>query len=252
MKAIKSGCFRVIAMFIMFSFQSAAETFVQVVERNTQSVVAVAVNAPLKHAAPKIKGTGFVVGDGSWVVTNYHVVSEPLDPTIVEDYVILVGQGSNVEMVKGAIDKIDPVHDIALLKLAKKMQPLTLSDSNMLKPGTSIAFTGFPIGAVLGLFPATHRGYISAVTPDAIPAMQSDQLTLEMMKRLAHKNLIYQLDATAYPGNSGSPVYDPDNGEVVAIINKVIVRDTKESALSSPSGISYAVPAKYINELIQR
>ncbi len=252
MKVIKYGYFWACILSILLSSKSVAADFVEIVEQNTQSVVAIAVNAPIKSAAPQIKGTGFIVGDGSWAVTNYHVVSEPLDPTIVEDYVILVGQGSQVEMVKGTVEKIDPAHDIALLKLPKRFTPVTMSEQDMLKPGSEIAFTGFPIGAVLGLYPATHRGYIAAVTPDAIPAMQSDQLTLEMMKRLAHKNLIYQLDATAYPGNSGSPVYDPVTGDVVAIINKVIVRDTKESALSSPSGISYAVPVKYISTLLTR
>ena len=64
--------------------------------------------------------------------------------------------------------------------------------------------------------------------------------------------MLYQLDATAFPGNSGSPVYEPATGRVIGIINKVIVKDTKESALSSPSGISYAVPVKYILKLLER
>jgi S1-C subfamily serine protease len=62
---------------------------------------------------------------------------------------------------------------------------------------------------------------------------------------------IYQLDATAYPGNSGSPVYDPRTGEVVAIINKVLVKTTKEHMLSDPSAITYAIPIKYLNKLIK-
>ena len=127
-----------------------------------------------------------------------------------------------------------------------------LANDTMKKAGTDIAFTGFPIGAILGLYPATHRGYIAAITPDAIPVNNTDQLSVQMLKRLGGKQLIYQLDATAYPGNSGSPVYLPETGEVVGIINKVVVKDTKESALSSPSGISYAVPVHYINELLSK
>lgn len=72
------------------------------------------------------------------------------------------------------------------------------------------------------------------------------------MKRLLDTSKIYQLDATAYPGNSGSPVYDIHSGKVVGIINKVIVKDTKESALSTPSGISYAIPVMFIQQLISR
>jgi len=70
------------------------------------------------------------------------------------------------------------------------------------------------------------------------------------MQRLDSVSLIYQLDAIAYPGNSGSPMYDPKSGEVIGVINKVLVKDTKESALSSPTGISYAIPVKYVHKLI--
>ncbi|MDD3381539.1 MAG: serine protease, partial [Rugosibacter sp.] len=56
--------------------------------------------------------------------------------------------------------------------------------------------------------------------------------------------------ATAYPGNSGGPLFDPDTGEVIGILNMVFVKSTKESALEKPSGISYAIPARYLDELL--
>ena len=55
-----------------------------------------------------------------------------------------------------------------------------------------------------------------------------------------------QLDATAYPGNSGSPVYDPATGTVIAVIHKVFVKQTKEKVLQEPSGITYAIPVEYV------
>ena len=64
--------------------------------------------------------------------------------------------------------------------------------------------------------------------------------------------MVFQLDATAYEGNSGSPLYDPDTGEVLGIINMVFVKGTKESALSQPSGISFAMPVQYLRELLRR
>jgi S1-C subfamily serine protease len=62
---------------------------------------------------------------------------------------------------------------------------------------------------------------------------------------------IYQLDAVAYPGNSGGPVLDIETGNVVGVINMVLVRATKESALSQPTGITYAIPANFIDALIR-
>jgi serine protease Do len=61
---------------------------------------------------------------------------------------------------------------------------------------------------------------------------------------------VFQLDATAYPGNSGSPVFDPETGAVVGIINMVYVKGVKENATSNPSGITYAIPGKYIARLL--
>jgi S1-C subfamily serine protease len=64
--------------------------------------------------------------------------------------------------------------------------------------------------------------------------------------------VVFQLDGTAYPGNSGSPVYDPASGKVIGIINSVLVRSTKEAALTSPSGITYAIPAQRLKALLKR
>jgi len=61
---------------------------------------------------------------------------------------------------------------------------------------------------------------------------------------------VFQLDATSYPGNSGSPLYDPATGEVVGVLNMAFVKGTKEKALTDPSGISYAIPSRYLKALI--
>ena len=55
----------------------------------------------------------------------------------------------------------------------------------------------------------------------------------------------------AYPGNSGSPVYDVESGEVIGIINMVFVKATRESALSQPSGITYAIPVNHLQSLLE-
>ena len=47
-------------------------------------------------------------------------------------------------------------------------------------------------------------------------------------------------------------MFDADSGEVLGVINMVFVKGTKESALTNPSGISYAIPAKFIIQLLQK
>jgi S1-C subfamily serine protease len=94
---------------------------------------------------------------------------------------------------------------------------------------------------------------VSALTPIAIPSANDRQLDPKVVQRLARGAYpVYQLDATAYPGNSGSPLYDINTGAVVGIINLVFVKGTKEAALSNPSGVTYAIPVKYLRALLAR
>jgi len=235
--------------FSSIALAQQAQSLPESIKQIKPSVVSIAIYAPIESKTPQILGTGFVVGNGKYIVTNYHVVSKELDLTIVENFVALSGTGPNPAIHKMDIVAIDPVHDIAILSIDQTLPALKLANDNLVDPGTSVFFTGFPIGAVLGLYPATHQGIIAAITPDVNPASNADQLTLQMLDRLKTPFLIYQLDATAYPGNSGSPVFNSNNNEVVAIINKVFVSEGKEAALTNPSGISYAIPIRDLRKL---
>lgn len=241
-----------ISLLLVSIHATASSPLVELVKTVKPSVVGIGLLTPLESNATQLRGTGFVFGNGRYVATNYHVVSEPLDPTIVQHYVVMVGQGKMPQVIKGEVIALDPVHDVAILEVRKALVPLSLADDNLVDEGTHIAFTGFPIGAVLGLYPATHQGIVSAITPDALPSSNSDQLTINMLSRLEKPFLIYQLDATAYPGNSGSPVFDVSTSRVIAIINKVFVAAGKESALSTPTGISYAIPIQHLKALAKK
>ncbi len=94
---------------------------------------------------------------------------------------------------------------------------------------------------------------VAAITPIAIPPPVAAQLDARVARRLTTGSYpVLQLDATAYPGNSGSPVYDPESGEVLGIINMVFVKGTKEAVLTQPSGITYAIPATHLQALLAK
>ena len=147
----------------------------------------------------------------------------------------------------------DKSRDLALLRIEGPPLPaMVLQEGGRVREGQSIAFTGFPIGSVLGLSPVTHRGIISAITPIVLPGATANQLNEKVIKRLRSGTFeIYQLDGTAYPGNSGGPLFEMEKGEVIGIINRTFVKETKESVLTHPSGISYAVPVVYLQELLR-
>jgi S1-C subfamily serine protease len=106
---------------------------------------------------------------------------------------------------------------------------------------------------ILGFYPVTHRAMVSSITPIVLPAHNSRQLNAKLIGQLQKSAYaVFQLDGTAYPGSSGSPLYDPETGLVYGVVNMVFVKGKKEAALSNPSGITYAIPGNYIRELMRR
>lgn len=201
-----------------------------------------------------LRGAGFVIGDGNLLVTNAHVLQTTADEEMDANLVVQTRDRKNeLRMHKASVMEIDKVHDLALLRFEGEALPPLILRETLVREGQSIAFTGFPIGGALGFLPVTHRGMISSITPLVLPAPTDLQLNERAVRSLRDGSFdIYQLDGTAYPGNSGGPVFDEQTGEILGVVNMAFVKRTKESALSEPSGISYAVPIKYVLQLMQR
>lgn len=220
------------------------------IDKVRPSVVAVGSYQPTRRPPGNFRGTGFVVGDGRWVVTNYHVLPEAVDYANLERIAVFVGRGKAVQMRSAKVVADDPGHDLALLSISGDPLPALALGGGRAREGEEVAFTGFPIGMVLGLYPVTNRGIISAISPVAPPQMAARQLTARQIRAMRDPYDALQLDATAYPGNSGSPVYRQDTGVVVGVVNSVLVKGTKEAALEHPTGISYAIPVKFVKALL--
>ena len=238
----------------VFISQPAFAELADTIERVKPSIVGVGTYKNTSSPQFVLRGTGFVIGNGSLIATNAHVVPDnalPDDPVLV----IQARNAQGEQQIRRAqLVSRDREHDLAVLRIEGLALPaLSLRNSDSIREGQSIAFTGFPIGGALGFSPVTHRGMVSSVTPIALPAGNAQQINEKLIRRLKNGTFnILQLDATAYPGNSGSPVFDPESGEVFGIINMVFVKGTKEVALSHPSGISYAIPSRYLSDLLRQ
>jgi len=238
----------------MVAAASAAD-FPDLLERVRHSVVGVGTayptRVPLGGKPPnELRGTGFVIADGLTVVTNHHVLPDSLDTDRQQRIAVFSGRGDQSRVHLASVLARDPEHDLALLKIEGAALPaLVLAESPSVREGEPIAFTGFPIGAVLGLYPVTHRGYVSAITPVARAVDNAGQINPAQLRRLREPYNVLQLDAVAYPGNSGSPVYRPETGEVIGVINSVFVKESREAVLERPSGISYAIPIEHLHRL---
>lgn len=224
----------------------------ETIERITPSIVVVGTFAPLRQPSSDFRGTGFVVADGQHVITNAHVLPESAQLAEKERIVVFSGKARNAEARRVEVVARDRAHDIALLKISGERLPaLELGDSDSVRAGERYAFTGFPIGMVLGMYPVTHEALISSIAPIAIPQGRARELDPSIIRKLEQPWDVFQLDATAYPGNSGSPLYDPATAEVVGVLNMVFVKSSKENVLQDPSGIAYAIPINQVRALLK-
>lgn len=232
---------------------NASAALPETIARIKPSVVVVGTFNKLRSPQFVMRGSGFAVGDGSLIVTNAHVISGAERGETQETLMVLARNGAEVRPREVRLLVSDVEHDLAVLRLVgPALPPLTLRPSDSVREGQAVAFTGFPIGGALGFSPVTHRGVISSITPIALPGGNARELKEKSIRRLrSGAFLVFQLDATAYPGNSGGPLYDSDSGEVLGVINMVFVKATKEAILEKPSGISYAIPARFLMELLE-
>jgi len=228
-----------------------ADGLPETIARVKPGVVGVGTVQQTRRPPVKLLATGFVVADGNHVITNAHAIPDAIASSSGEFLAVLtVDEGGRAYRAK--VVRLDKVHDLGLLRFTGKPRPaFRLGSSRNVREGELYAFTGFPIGMVLGMRPVTHRGIVSAITPIAIPQVSPKLLDPKMIRQLRDPYDVFQLDATAYPGNSGSPLYVPETGEVVGVINKVFVKESKEAVLEKPSGITYAIPARYAKELLR-
>jgi serine protease Do len=221
------------------------------------SVVAVGVFSPTSSPRFGFRGSGFVVGSGNWVVTNAHVLTRGhprrWHRRCAGRRGAKLGVSENASMRAAKLLGIDREHDLALLQIDGAPLPaLPLAEAEPAREGAAVAIIGFPIGGALGFTPVTHRGIVSSITGIVLPAPTSQGLNSQAVNRLRQGSFdIYQLDATAYPGNSGGPVLEVESGKVIAVINMVLVKGSKETAISHPSGISYAIPVRFVSDLLK-
>ncbi len=246
--AIALMCFAVAA--------GAADALPALIAKLKPSVLAVGFYKETQNPRFGFSGTGFVVGDGNLLITNAHVIARTLDDGAGDSSLVAYTPGSSGQdgLRRLEVIEVDKAHDLALLRFeGGAMQVLTLDATQAGREGQAVAFIGFPLGSNLGLSPVTHRGIVSAITSVALPSPSARQLDSRAIKALKDGAFeLLQLDATAYPGNSGGPVFDAETGAVVGVINMVALKGTRESALTHPSGISYAIPVEHVLRLLAR
>ncbi len=210
-------------------------------ERVAKSVVQIFVTSyepvqkagELQIAKVRGSGSGVIVDQNGYIITNLHVVrgavkikiilqKEPNKNLDLSSILRPVG-----DMVEGKIIGVDQETDLAIIKIEGTNYPyLLFGDSDELNPGQLV----FAYGSPLGLTNSVTMGVVSSV---------ARQLTPE-------SPMIYiQTDASINPGNSGGPLINM-RGEVVGISTLIF------SQSGGSEGIGFAAPSNIVKRIYEQ
>ncbi|WP_234410585.1 S1C family serine protease [Caldalkalibacillus mannanilyticus] len=160
----------------------------------------------------------------AYIVTNYHVIESAKEIEIS----LMDGEKTSAQVVG-----IDPLMDLAVLKIDASLAPATLSfgDSSVLRPGDSVVAIGNPLGMELSR--TVTQGIVSA-TNRTIPVTTSQgQWELPVL----------QTDAAINPGNSGGALLNTQ-GELIGINSLKIMN-------SGVEGLGFAIPSEDVMPIVE-
>ncbi len=181
---------------------------------------------PLPQQEQRAQGSGFVLDESGYIVTNYHVVAGATDIEV---------SFSNKESLKAKVVGTDRSTDVALLKVdadARALTPLELGDSEQVQVGDSVVAIGNPFG----LERSVTAGIVSAL-----------QRTIESPAETPIDRVI-QTDAQINRGNSGGPLLNAA-GQVIGVNTQIATGSTTESG---NVGIGFAVPVNTVREVVDQ
>ena len=215
------------------------------------AVAAVGTYNPANRPPMVFSASGFFIDDRGYFLTANHVLTAIEGRRRLRDLRVFLHTLDDRTGIPATVVARAPKYDLALLKVKGDAYPaMSLGDSTQVREGQAIALMGFPFGFLLGLHPSTSAGIISNVSPIAIPAVNAALLDPATIEALRSPFDIFQLDATAYPGNSGGPLFDPKTGAALGVVNSAFIRKTKEKVIAS--GISYAIPIHFAKGLLDQ
>ena len=193
-------------------------TPVDIYELTVNSVVGIKTEATTnvfgQEAVSASAGSGFILSEDGFVITNSHVVSGA-DTIQVELF--------NEEIYEAELVGADSSFDIAVLKIeAEGLQPVTVGDSDQLKVGEEVAAIGNPLGELT--FTLT-TGVLSALDRE----INTDGNPQNML----------QTNAAINSGNSGGPLFDM-NGNVIGVTTAKYSGSTNSG--TTIEGLGFAIP----------
>ncbi len=171
-----------------------------------------------KEFDPNGVGSGVIISNDGYILTNNHVVAE------ADKIEAIVQIGSTTKRYVATVIGADPQTDVALIKIdAKDLPAATLADSAQLRVGDIV----LALGAPMELSRSVSQGIVSALGRSGMGIIRGQNMP-------AYEDFI-QTDAAINPGNSGGPLVDA-LGRVIGINTAIYSRSGMNA------GIGFAIP----------
>ena len=176
-------------------------------------------------------GSGFVIRDDGYILTNNHVTAGGNDITVTFND----GTTEDAKLIGS-----NPGYDLAVVKVDRTGLPaVTLGNSGELEVGdTTIA-----IGSPLGLQGTVTSGIVSALNRPVTAGGEGEMSFINAI----------QTDAAINPGNSGGPLVD-GNGAVIGINSAIASMGQSFGGTAGSIGLGFAIPidtaARIASEII--
>lgn len=179
----------------------------EVIKTSTKSVVTI-------EGDDKSFGSGFMINDHGYILTNYHVIDDSKKLT--------VKIGKDTTSYTARLIRYDDLYDLAVVKIELEHTPyLMLKKEEEAEVGDLVIAIGTP-GAI-GLGQSVSKGIVSG-------------------NRTIDNKAYIQTDVSINPGNSGGPLLN-EQGEVIGIVvMKMIGRGLE--------GLGFAIPASKAIEMM--
>lgn len=203
---------------------NAAQVYAAYVNSTVGITTSITTNFWGYQSTSAASGSGFILSQDGYVLTNYHVI-EDSDAITVSMY---DGSVYDAELIG-----YDESNDIAVLKIeAEGLAPVVLGDSDNMNVGDSVVAIGNPLGELTFSLTA---GTVSALNRDVT---MSNGLTMTLI----------QTDCAINSGNSGGALFNM-YGEVIGITNAKY--SSSSSSEASIDNIGFAIPMNDVKGIVE-
>ena len=202
---------------------SPAEVYAQNVASTVGITTSVTTNYFGFTTTSAAAGSGFVLSDDGYILTNYHVIENSTSIKVT----MYDGSSYDAQLIG-----YDESNDIAVLKVdAENLSPVVLGDSDNLNVGDSVVAIGNPLGELTFSLTA---GVVSALDREVT---LSGNVTMELI----------QTDCAINSGNSGGALFNL-YGEVIGITN---AKYSSSGSGASIDNIGFAIPINSVMNIVE-